>query len=105
MREIAQGSIWWLEQPGEKRRPCMVLTRDRSIPALRDVLVAPVTTRVRGLDTEVHLGSSEGVPRPSVANVQFSTTVAKTWLTRPIGQLERSRWHEVCEAMRVAIRC
>ena len=66
---IEQGDIWWLEQPESKRRPCLVLSRNRSIPVLRDVLVAPVTTRERGLVTELRLDARDGVARPSVLNM------------------------------------
>jgi mRNA interferase MazF len=102
---MEQGQIWWLEQPDEKRRPCLVLTRDRSIGVLRDVLVAPVTTRVRGLPTEVELGAADGVPRSSVLNTQHVMTVPKSYLRRQLGALAPGRWHEVCEAMGIAIGC
>lgn len=102
---LDQGQIWWLEQPDDKRRPCLVLTRSRSIDVLHDVLVAPITTRRRGVPTEVELGAADGVPRPSVANTQLVATVPKSMLTRHIGRLAPGRWHEVCAAMRTAIGC
>lgn len=105
MSTIEQGAIWWLEQPDQKRRPCLVLSRPRSIPVMNDVLVAPVTTRIREIDTEVPLGRADGVPRPSVANLQYVVTVPKSMLTRSIGRVAPGRWHEVCEAMRIAIGC
>lgn len=102
---IEQGAIWWLEHPDHKRRPCLVLSRPRSIPVMDDVLVAPVTTRFRELDTEVRLDAGDGVPHPSVANLQYVVTVPKSMLTRPIGRLAPGRWNEVCHAMRIAIGC
>ena len=105
MTEIRQGAIWWLECPDDKRRPCLVLSRPSTIPVLDHVLVAPLTTRVRGLDTEVPVGVDEGVPRLSVVNLQHTTSVPKSMLTRPIGRLTAGRWHEVSAAMRVAIGC
>lgn len=105
MTEISQGAIWWLERPDDKRRPCLVLSRSSTIPVLDQVLVAPLTTRARGLDTEVTVGVDEGVPRPSVVNLQHAIAVPKRMLTRPIGRLAAGRWHEVCDAMRVAIGC
>jgi mRNA interferase MazF len=102
---VDHGEIWWLERPDEKRRPCLVLTRSRTIPVLRDVLVVPLTTRVRDLDTEVLLTVADGVPRPSAVNLQHITTVPKSMLTRRITQLPAERWPEVCTAMRVAIGC
>ena len=105
MSAVDRGEIWWLERSEEKRRPCLVLTRSRSIPVLTDVLVVPLTTRVRGLDTEVLLTAADGVPRPSAVNLQHVTSVPKSMLTRRIAQLPDGRWHEVCDAMRVAIGC
>ena len=102
---IEQGDIWWLEQPDSKRRPCLELSRNRSIPVLRDVLVAPVTTRERGLVTELRLDANDGLARPSVLNMQYVMAVPKSLLTRRIGQIAPGRWHEVCEAMRTAIGC
>ena len=100
-----QAQIWWLERPDSKRRPCLILTRSRTIPVLRDVMVAPISTRIHGLDTEVELGAADGVPRPSVANMQHVLTVPKSMLTRRVGVLAPGRWHEVCSAMSVAIGC
>jgi mRNA interferase MazF len=102
---ILQGQIWWLEQPNQKRRPAMVLTRNEALPVLIDVMVAPLTTRVRALPTEVALDAADGVPRPSVANVQHVLCVPKSMLTRRIGMLAPGRWHEVCTAMQAAIDC
>jgi mRNA interferase MazF len=53
----------------DKVRPVVVLTRARVAPLLMTVLVAPVTTTVRGITTEVPLGSHEGVKAGSVANL------------------------------------
>jgi mRNA interferase MazF len=58
----ARGEVWWGEATDEKGRPYLVLTRDEAIPVLRAILVAPVTRTVRGIPTEVPLGSEEGLP-------------------------------------------
>ncbi len=102
---MRQGEIWWVEQPHQKRRPALVLTRNEVLPVLFDVMVAPVTTRIRGLPTEVELGSADGVPRPSVVNVQHIASVPTSMLTTRIGDLAPGRWHEVCAAVRAAIDC
>ena len=102
---IEQGEIWWLEQPDSKRRPCLVLSRNRTIPVVRDILVAPLTTRERGLPTEMRLDARDGVPRQSVLNMQYVMSVPKSLLTQRIGLLAPGRWHEVCNAMRISIGC
>ncbi len=105
MAVIAQGDIWWAEQPDEKPRPYLVLTRQRAIDAMQSVSVAPVTSRARGLDSEVLLGAADGIPRDCVANFDNVRSVRKSMLTTRAGKLAVGRWHEVCQAMRAAIDC
>lgn len=100
-----QGEIWWVELPDEKGRPFLVLTRPRAIPVLHSVLVAPLTTRVRGLAAEVPISTNEGVAVECVANFDNVKTIRKSRLTRRIGALRNGRWPEVCAAMRAAIDC
>ena len=102
---MRQGDIWWADLPDEKGRPYLVLTRPRAIPVLHSVLVAPVTTRARGLAAEVVISRAEGMPVESVANLDNIKTIRKTLLTRQVGTLAHGRWHEVCAAMRAAIDC
>ena len=102
---IAQGEIWWGELPDEKPRPFLVLTRQRAIDRLPAVMVAPVTTRLRGLNSEVALHIAEGLRRDSAASMDNVRTVDKVFLTRRIGRLGADRWEEVCDAMRTAIDC
>lgn len=105
MAVIAQGEIWWGELPDEKPRPFLVLTRQRAIDRLTAVMVAPVTTRLRGLKSEVALHVAEGLRRDSGASMDNVRTVDKVFLTRRVGRLSPDRWEEVCEAIRAAIDC
>jgi len=102
---VRQGDIWWAELPDEKGRPYLVLTRPRAIPVLHSVLVAPVTTRARGVAAEVGVSRAEGMPADCVANLDNVKTIRKALLTRQVGALANGRWHEVCAAMRAAIDC
>lgn len=102
---IQQGQIWWGEQTDEKPRPFLILTRQSAIENLESVSVAAITSRVRGLASEMHLGRADGVPRDCVANFDNVRSIRKSMLTRPIGALAPGRWHEVCEAIRAAIDC
>jgi len=102
---VRQGDIWWAELPDEKGRPYLVLTRPRAIPVLHSVLVAPVSTRARGVAAEVVVSRAEGMPADSVANLDNVKTIRKALLTRQVGALANGRWHEVCAAMRAAIDC
>ncbi len=102
---MRQGDIWWVEQPNAKRRPALVLTRTSNIELLSDVMVAPLTTTVRDIPTEVALGVDDGVPRRCVANLLNILSIPKSHLRSPAGELAPGRWHEVCLALRAAIAC
>jgi mRNA interferase MazF len=103
--EVRWREIRWLEQPSSKARPCLVLSRDSTIPFVHDVLVAPISTTIRGLDTEVLLGRTDGLRADCVANLQKATLVAKSDLRDRAGQLSPARWPEVCQALAIAIGC
>lgn len=102
---VHRGDIWWAEVPGDKMRPVLVLTRERFIPRLTSLLVAPVTTRVRSIPTEVPLGAAEGFPKPCAANFDNVFTIRRDRLTSRSGRLEDSRLDEVCRALRFAAGC
>ncbi len=102
---MKKGDIWLLELPDEKRRPCLVLTRNEALPFLNTITVAPMTTTVRGIPTEVLLGADDGANVESVATFDNVKSVAKGSLTRRIGAIAPGRWHEVCFAVRAAIDC
>src|SRR5438093_13456085 len=67
MTGLGHAQVWWVDL--DKIRPVVVLTRARVAGRLRRVLVAPITTTVRALTTEVPIGSPEGVREGSVANL------------------------------------
>lgn len=67
MSELGHAQVWWADL--DEVRPVVVLTRARVAPRLHRVLVAPVTTTVRGLATEVTVGAAEGVRDGSVASL------------------------------------
>ena len=101
----AWGEIWWGEPPELKPRPYIVLTRDTAIAVLTRVLVAPVTTSIRAIPTELPLGSSDGLPRDCVAAMDGVFNLRKVYLTRRMGALGRGRRHELCAALAAAVDC
>jgi mRNA interferase MazF len=101
----AWGEIWWGEVPEEKPRPYLVLTRDVAIPVLSWILAAPVTSRVRGIPTEVVLGSRDGLPIDCVASIDNMVSLRRTHLVRRVGAIDRSRRRDVCEALAAATDC
>lgn len=97
MTELGHAQIWWADL--EKVRPVVVLTRGSVAPLLSRVLIAPITTIVRGLATEVPLGSAEGVREGSVASLDNAQLLPVDRLLRPAGSIDATRWPEVCRAM------
>ena len=71
----------------DKVRPAVVLTREIVRPRLRNLTVAPITSTVRGLSTEVPVGPANGLDRDSVISCDNVTTVPAAALQRTIGYL------------------
>ena len=105
MTAPARGDVWWGEAPDAKSRPYLVLTRDEAIPVLRTVLVAPVTRTIRGIPTEVPLGSEEGLPTDCVATMDGVLAFPRAMLLRRMGTLGPTLRDELCDALRAAVDC
>jgi mRNA interferase MazF len=102
----ARGELWWCELPGTGRRPVVVLSRDAVIPRHRRALIAPCTTTIRGLVSEVLLEPGEDpVPRRSVVNLDSVGSVSLGVLVERLGRLSDNRMHQVCAALAVAVDC
>jgi mRNA interferase MazF len=101
-----RGDVWWCELPDVGRRPVVVLSRDAAIPRLRRALVAPCTTTIRGLPSEVALEPGEDpVPRPSAVNLDSVESVPVAVLVERLGALSGERMRQVCDAMAIAVAC
>jgi mRNA interferase MazF len=102
----ARGEVWWCELPETGRRPVVVLSRDAAIPRLRRALVAPCTTTLRGLPSEVPLEPGEDpIPLRSAVNLDSVASVSVAVLVERIGRLADARMREVCAALAVAVDC
>lgn len=86
----------------DKSRPALVLTRDAVRPHLRWVTVAPITTRMRGLSTEIPVGRANGIDRDSVVSCDNIVTVPTSDLGRQIGYLLPEQEPALSEAIRAA---
>ncbi len=87
-------------------RPVVVLSRDAVIPRHRRALVAPCTTTIRGLISEVGLDPGDDpVPRRSVVNLDSVESVSVAVLVERIGRLADTRIREICAALAVAVDC
>lgn len=103
MNGLGHGQVWWADL--DKVRPVVILTRENVAPLLHRVLIAPVTTTVRGIAVEVELGAAEGVRDGSVANLDNMQLVPVDRLLRLAGELHRARWPEVCRAVASVLAC
>jgi mRNA interferase MazF len=86
----------------DKPRPVLVLTRALVRPHLNTVTIAPITTTMRGISTEVALGAANGLTGPSVASCDNITTIPKDTLGDQIGNLLDSQEIALREAVRAA---
>jgi mRNA interferase MazF len=89
------------------RRPVVVLSRDAAIPRLRRTIVAPCTTTVRGLPSEVLLDPADGDPigRRSAVNLDSVEHVSIAVLVERLGRLSEARMRELCIALEAAVGC
>jgi mRNA interferase MazF len=86
-----------------RRRPVVVLTRDRAIPVLANVTVAAITGTVRELPTEVPVGAMQGLSRESVVNCDNLFTIPKQALGRRSGELDPESLHRLRAALMIAL--
>ncbi len=102
----ARGEVWWCEMPEIGRRPVVVLSRDAVIPRHRRALVAPCTTTLRSLVSEVLLEPGEDpVPRRCAVNLDSVESVSITLLVQRSGRLGEARMRQVCQALATAVDC
>ena len=91
--------------PPDKQRPVLVLTRDSSIRHLATVTVAPITSTVRDVPSEVILDIDDGMKGRCAVNLHNAVTVAQGRLGRRVSSLSVARMEEVCAALRFALGC
>lgn len=102
----ARGEIWWCEMAEISRRPVVVLSRDAAIPRLNRAIVAPCTTTIRGLPSEVVLEpGSDPIPRRSAVNLDSVESVSVGVLVNRLGRLAETRMRAICTALGVAVDC
>ena len=101
---MRRGEIWWAElEPPTGRRPVVLLSRDEAYSVRSLIIVAPVTTRIRHIASEVPLGPADGMPQECVANLDTITTIPKDCLQDRIATLSDKKLREVEAAIRFAL--
>ena len=86
----------------DKARPVLVLTRDAVRPHMSRVTVAPITTTIRGLSTEVPVGQANGLDHDSVISCDNILTVPGSALGRHVGYLLPAQESRLTDAIRTA---
>ena len=94
---------WYRFAMPDKRRPVVVLTRDSIIPSLGEVTVAPVTTHIRDVPSEVTLSRDDGMPRECAVNCDHLQTVPRGRLGETISRLSEEKMRRVATAVRFAL--
>ncbi len=101
---MRRGEVWWADsEPPSGHRPVVLLSRDESYAVRTLLTVAPVTTRIRRIRSEVRLGSGEGLSRPSVANLDAILTIPADCLIERAGALDGPKIEELNAALRFAL--
>lgn len=101
-----RGEIWGYRfSAPDKRRPVLVLSRQEVIGLLHTVMVAPITSTIRGLPSEVVVGMAEGLKHPSAVNLDHVQAVEKARLVGFLGHLAPGKMRQVCRALAVAAGC
>jgi mRNA interferase MazF len=103
---IARGDIRLYQfSPPDKKRPVVVLTRDSILPHLSTATVAPVTSTIRGIASEVILDEQDGMKGPCAVNLHNAITVLQRRLGRRVAQLNSLRMHQLCTALYYSLGC
>jgi mRNA interferase MazF len=103
-REVSRGEIWQFTfAPPDKRRPVLVLTRQDLIGRMREVTVAPITSKVRGIRSEVVVGPEVGLKATSAINLNHVATVPASLLQRYVGTVSPETMDTVRDALLFAL--
>ena len=89
----------------DKKRPVVVLTRDSAVAYLSTVSVAPITTAIRGVPSEVLLTEDDGMKTHCAVNLHNVVTVTQNRLGKRVAQLSSLRMAEICGALRFSLGC
>ena len=83
----------------------VVLSRNDAIAVLRTVLVAPITSTIHGVPSEVVVGPAEGLKHDSAVNLDHVQVVETSRLTKRLGHLGEAKMRAVCRALGIATGC
>ena len=94
---------WYTFRAPDKKRPVLVLTRNSAIAVLNSVTIAPITSTIRNIPTEVILTRDDGLPNTCAANFDNIQTVPKSNVGDRIARLTARRMREAAAAVSFAL--
>lgn len=101
---VNQGDVFWYTfKEADKRRPILILTRNSAIPVLSSVTIAPITSVIRSIPTEVRLDRADGLPRDCAVNLDNIQTVQKSKMGALITHLSFSHMSAIKKAIEFAL--
>ena len=89
----------------DKRRLVLVLTRESAVGYLSTVTVAPITSTIRDVPSEVLLNEEDGMRKPCAVNLHNAVTISQSRLGKRVTQLSPARMNEVCASLRFSLAC
>lgn len=101
---MQRGEVRWYKfRRPDKKRPVVVLTRDSALSYLGEVTIAPVTSRIRDIPSEVILGPHDGMKVDCAVNLDHVQTVSRGKVGSLITTLPESRLTEIRDALLFAL--
>ena len=94
---------WYTFRTPDKKRPALILTRDSAITDLNSDTIAPITSTIRNIPTEVVLTENDGLPHTCAANFDNLQTVPKSQIGDRIVQLSRHKMKQAAAAVSFAL--
>jgi len=94
---------WYTFKTPDKKRPVLILTRESAISVLNSVTIAPITSTIRSIPTELLLTEQDGVPHTCAANFDNLQTVPKSNIGDRITRLTSRRMKEAAAAVSFAL--
>lgn len=101
---MRRGEIrWYRFKKPDKKRPVVILTRDSAIEYLGEITVAPITSTIRNIPSEIMLTKADGMPKECAVNLDHIQTVAKGKIESLITTLSSQKMVELSEALLFAL--
>jgi mRNA interferase MazF len=101
---VNRGDVrWYTFKAPDKKRPVLILTRDSAVAVLNSVTIAPITSTIRSIPTEIILTKDDGLPNTCAANFDNLQTVPKSNIGNRIARLTARRMKEAAAAVSFAL--